>query len=204
MKQLNKKTLLILAIIGLMVLIGDFVLYFGMGVISWKTFDITASISGVLAIISTVLYFYIPNETETPLKDSRVARGGWFSRTRESSLFEAASALIVIITWAIAIATDKVELEAPIGSTAIVVLLLFRAYYKRRSTFSLRTSANKKYNLQQQLICSRIERIMAVVTALAGLLAVCPGVNTKVLLVVYAVLVLLLEIGGDFLVAKYK
>ena len=58
--------------------------------------------------------------------------------------------------------------------------------------------------MQQQLICSRIERIMAVVTALAGLLAVCPGVNTKVLLVVYAFLVLLLEIGGDFFVAKYK
>ena len=38
MKLLSKKTLLILAIIGSMVLIGDFVLYFGMGVISWKTF----------------------------------------------------------------------------------------------------------------------------------------------------------------------
>ena len=107
MKLLSKKTLLILAIIGSMVLIGDFVLYFGMGVISWKTFDTMASLSGILTIISTVLYFYSPNETGTSLKDSRDAQGEWFSRTRESSLFEAASALIVIITWAIAIATGK-------------------------------------------------------------------------------------------------
>lgn len=200
---MNKKMLLIFAVIGLMVLIGDFILHFA-GAINWKTFDITASISGVYAIISIVLYFYIPNKTETPLKDSRNAPRGWFLRTKESFLFEAAAALIVIVTWVIAIATHKVELEVPICSTAIVIIFLVRAYYKRKSTFSIWQSRNIQYNLEQSLICARLERIMAVVTALASLVAVCPGANIKILIVVYALIFLLLEIGGEFFIAKYK
>ena len=203
MKLMNKKTLLILAIIGSMVLIGDFILYFAMGVISEKAFDITAKLSGVLAIVSAV-FFLAPNEKGIDLKNSRQAEGIRLQRTKESTLFEATAALIVIITWLIAIATHNVGLVAPIIFTAIVIAFLVKAYHKRRSTFSIWPSRNIRYNTEQILIFARLDRIMAVVTALFSLVAVCSEVNIKILISVYTLLCLLLEFGGEFFIIKNK
>ena len=198
MKPINKKTLIWIAALGAMVLIADIILFFALEAISGTAFGVTAILSAPFAIIP-LLFLYAPDEMEVIIKGSILDHDGWLPRTKESTLFEAASALILIITWVIAYATHNLESVAPLISTLVAIILLITAYFKRKTMYSFRLTLN----MRQILIQARLSRILAVVTALFGMVAVCPGINTSVLPVVYIILACIICCIGIYLMAKH-
>lgn len=198
MKPINKKTLIWIAALGAMVLIADIILFFALEAINGTAFGVTAILSAPFAIIP-LLFLYAPAEMEVVMKGSILDKNGWLPRTKESTLFEAASALILIITWVIAYATHNLESVAPLISTLVAIILLITAYFKRKTIYSFRWTLN----MRQLVIQARLSRILAVVTALFGMVAVCPEINTKVLPVVYIILASIICCIGLSIMGKH-
>lgn len=94
-------------------------------------------------------------------------------RTKESTLFEVASAFILIASWIVAIARPNEDIYINCVVTFCVIALLFSAYFTNKWTFGMIASDN----MQQLQIRARFKRIIAVETALYGLLTVIPEIN---------------------------
>ena len=192
MKRIDRKTLLIMAVLGTIVLVADIVLFFALEAISGTAFGITALISAPRAVIPFLL-FYAPDEMKSIWKDSDFERSNWLPRTKESTLFEAATALILIILWAIVLASHTKELEMPVLITVVLIALLISAYNANSGRYSIWRG---KKNMKQSLIRARLTRIVAVVIALFGMLSLIPGVNTIFVGVAFFVIVILTYIGA--------
>ena len=172
MKPTNRKIWLTVAIVAAIVLIADFILLLAFGAISGTVFGITALISGPLAIIP-MMFLIAPDEMKKQWNNADIARQGFLPRTKESSVFEIASAFILIASWAVAIARPNEEIYIISVVTFCVIALLFSAYFTNKWTFGMIASDN----MQQLQIRARFKRIIAVETALYGLLTVIPGIN---------------------------
>ena len=172
MKPTNRKIWLTVAIVAAIVLIADFILLLAFGAISGTVFGITALISGPLAIIP-MMFLIAPDEMKKQWNNADIARQGFFPRTKESTVFEIASAFILIASWVVAIARPNEEIYIIYVVTFCVIALLFSAYFTNKWTFGMIASDN----MQQLQIRARFKRIIAVETALYGLLTVIPGIN---------------------------
>jgi hypothetical protein len=172
MKPTNRKIWLTVAIVAAIVLIADFILLLAVGAISGTVFGITALISGPLAIIP-MMFLIAPDEMEKQWNNADIARQGFLPRTKESTVFEIASAFILIASWAVAIARPNEEIYIIYVVTFCVIALLISAYFTNKWTFGMIASDN----MQQLQIRARFKRIIAVETALYGLLTVIPGIN---------------------------
>ncbi len=172
MKPTNRKIWLTVAIVAAIVLIADFILLLAFRAISGTVFGITALISGPLAIIP-MMFLIAPDEMEKQWNNADIARHGFLPRTKESTLFEIASAFILIASWVVAIARPNEEIYIIYVVTFCVIALLISAYFTNKWTFGMIASDN----IQQLQIRARFKRIIAVETALYGLLTVIPGIN---------------------------
>ena len=172
MKPTNRKIWLTVAIVAAIVLIADFILLLAVGAISGTVFGITALISGPLAIIP-MMFLIAPDEMEKQWNNADIARQGFLPRTKESTLFEVASAFILIASWIVAIARPNEDIYIICVVTFCVIALLFSAYFTNKWTFGMIASDN----MQQLQTRARFKRIIAVETALYGLLTVIPGIN---------------------------
>ena len=172
MKPTNRKIWLTVAIVAAIVLIADFILLLAVGAISGTVFGITALISGPLAIIP-MMFLIAPDEMKKQLNNADIARQGFLPRTKESTLFEVASAFILIVSWIVAIARPNEDVYIICVVTFCVIALLFSAYFTNKWTFGMIASDN----MQQLQTRARFKRIIAVETALYGLLTVIPGIN---------------------------
>lgn len=172
MKPTNRKIWLTVAIVAAIVLIADFILLLAFGAISGTVFGITALISGPLAIIP-MMFLIAPDEMKKQWNNADIARQGFLPRTKESTVFEIASAFILIASWAVAIARPNEEIYIIYVVTFCVIALLISAYFTNKWTFGMIASDN----MQQLQIRARFKRIIAVETALYGLLTVIPGIN---------------------------
>ena len=172
MKSTNRKIWLTVAIVAAIVLIADFILFLAAGAISGTVFGITALISGPLAIIP-MMFLIAPDEMEKQWNNADIARHGFLPRTKESTLFEVASAFILIASWIVAIARPNEDIYIICVVTFCVIALLFSAYFTNKWTFGMIASDN----MQQLQTRARFKRIIAVETALYGLLTVIPGIN---------------------------
>ena len=172
MKPTNRKIWLTVAIVAAIVLIADFILLLAVGAISGTVFGITALISGPLAIIP-MMFLIAPDEMEKQWNNADIARQGFLPRTKEATLFEVASAFILIASWIVAIARPNEDIYIICVVTFCVIALLFSAYFTNKWTFGMIASDN----MQQLQIRARFKRIIAVETALYGLLTVIPGIN---------------------------
>ena len=172
MKPTNRKIWLTVAIVAAIVLIADFILLLAFGAISGTVFGITALISGPLAIIP-MMFLIAPDEMEKQWNNADIARHGFLPRTKESTLFEIASAFILIASWVVAIARPNEEIYIIYVVTFCVIALLISAYFTNKWTFGMIASDN----MQQLQTRARFKRIIAVETALYGLLTVIPGIN---------------------------
>lgn len=172
MKPTNRKIWLTVAIVATIVLIADFILLLAVGAISGTVFGITALISGPLAIIP-MMFLIAPDEMKKQWNNADIARQGFLPRTKESTLFEVASAFILIASWIVAIARPNEDVYIICVVTFCVIALLFSAYFTNKWTFGMIASDN----MQQLQTRARFKRIIAVETALYGLLTVIPGIN---------------------------
>ena len=172
MKPTNRKIWLTVAIVAAIVLIADFILLLAFGAISGTVFGITALISGPLAIIP-MMFLIAPDEMKKQWNNADIARQGFLPRTKEATLFEVASAFILIASWIVAIARPNEEIYIISVVTFCVIALLISAYFTNKWTFGMIASDN----MQQLQIRARFKRIIAVETALYGLLTVIPGIN---------------------------
>ena len=172
MKPTNRKIWLTVAIVAAIVLIADFILLLAFGAISGTVFGITALISGPLAIIP-MMFLIAPDEMKKQWNNADIARQGFLPRTKEATLFEVASAFILIASWIVAIARPNEDIYINCVVTFCVIALLFSAYFTNKWTFGMIASDN----MQQLQIRARFKRIIAVETALYGLLTVIPGIN---------------------------
>ncbi len=172
MKPTNRKIWLTVAIVAAIVLIIDFILLLAVGAISGTVFGITALISGPLAIIP-MMFLIAPDEMEKQWNNADIARHGFLPRTKESTLFEVASAFILIASWIVAIARPNEDVYIICVVTFCVIALLFSAYFTNKWTFGMIASDN----MQQLQTRARFKRIIAVETALYGLLTVIPEIN---------------------------
>ena len=172
MKPTNRKIWLTVAIVATIVLIADFILLLAVGAISGTVFGITALISGPLAIIP-MMFLIAPDEMEKQWNNADIARHGFLPRTKESTLFEVASAFILIASWIVAIARPNEDIYIICVVTFCVIALLFSAYFTNKWTFGMIASDN----MQQLQTRARFKRIIAVETALYGLLTVIPEIN---------------------------
>ena len=172
MKPTNRKIWLTVAIVAAIVLIADFILLLAVGAISGTVFGITALISGPLAIIP-MMFLIAPDEMEKQWNNADIARHGFLPRTKESTLFEVASAFILIASWIVAIARPNEDIYIICVVTFCVIALLFSAYFTNKWTFGMIASDN----MQQLQTRARFKRIIAVETALYGLLTVIPEIN---------------------------
>lgn len=172
MKPTNRKIWLTVAIVAAIVLIADFILLLAVGAISGTVFGITALISGPLAIIP-MMFLIAPDEMEKQWNNADIARHGFLPRTKESTMFEVASAFILIASWIVAIARPNEDIYIICVITFCVIALLFSAYFTNKWTFGMIASDN----MQQLQTRARFKRIIAVETALYGLLTVIPGIN---------------------------
>ncbi len=172
MKPTNRKIWLTVAIVAAIVLIADFILLLAFGAISGTVFGITALISGPLAIIP-MMFLIAPDEMKKQWNNADIARQGFLPRTKESTVFEIASAFILIASWVVAIAHPNEEIYIIYVVTFCVIALLISAYFTNKWTFGMIASDN----MQQLQIRARFKRIIAVETALYGLLTVIPGIN---------------------------
>ena len=172
MKPTNRKIWLTVAIVAAIVLIADFILLLAFGAISGTVFGITALISGPLAIIP-MMFLIAPDEMKKQWNNADIARQGFLPRTKESTVFEIASAFILIASWVVAIARPNEEIYIIYVVTFCVIALLISAYFTNKWTFGMIASDN----MQQLQIRARFKRIIAVETALYGLLTVIPGIN---------------------------
>ncbi len=109
MKPTNRKIWLTVAIVAAIVLIADFILLLAFGAISGTVFGITALISGPLAIIP-MMFLIAPDEMKKQWNNADIARQGFLPRTKESTVFEIASAFILIASWVVAIARPNEEI----------------------------------------------------------------------------------------------
>lgn len=200
MKPINKKMLISVAVLGSIVLIADIILFFALEAISGTAFGITALLSAPFAIIP-LMFLFAPAEMEVFLKDSMIVKNGWLPRTKESTLFEIASALILICAWIIALATHSKEIIPLFISSVIVIGMLVKAYSKTPSALSL-WSIWSATNMEQLLMRARYLRVLAVETALFGLLIVCPGVNFNIIIGILLPLYILTSIG--FVILKNR
>ncbi len=172
MKPTNRKIWLTVAIVAAIVLIADFILLLAVGAISGTVFGITALISGPLAIIP-MMFLIAPDEMEKQWNNADIARQGFLPRTKEATLFEVASAFILIASWIVAIARPNEDIYIICIVTFCVIALLFSAYFTNKWTFGMIASDN----MQQLQTRARFKRIIAVETALYGLLTVIPEIN---------------------------
>ena len=172
MKPTNRKIWLTVAIVAAIVLIADFILLLAYGAISGTVFGITALISGPLAIIP-MMFLIAPDEMKKQWNNADIARQGFLPRTKESTVFEIASAFILIASWVVAIARPNEEIYIIYVVTFCVIALLISAYFTNKWTFGMIASDN----MQQLQIRARFKRIIAVETALYGLLTVIPEIN---------------------------
>ena len=172
MKPTNRKIWLTVAIVAAIVLIADFILLLAVGAISGTVFGITALISGPLAIIP-MMFLIAPDEMKKQWNNADIARHGFLPRTKESTLFEVASAFILIASWIVAIARPNEDIYIICVVTFCVIALLFSAYFTNKWTFGMIASDN----MQQLQTRARFKRIIAVETALYGLLTVIPEIN---------------------------
>ena len=172
MKPTNRKIWLTVAIVAAIVLIADFILLLAFGAISGTVFGITALISGPLAIIP-MMFLIAPDEMKKQWNNADIARQGFFPRTKESTVFEIASAFILIASWVVAIARPNEEIYIIYVVTFCVIALLISAYFTNKWTFGMIASDN----MQQLQTRARFKRIIAVETALYGLLTVIPEIN---------------------------
>ena len=172
MKPTNRKIWLTVAIVAAIVLIADFILFLAAGAISGTVFGITALISGPLAIIP-MMFLIAPDEMKEALSNANIAQLGFLPRTKESTMFEIASAFILIASWIVAIARPNEDIYINCVVTFCVIALLFSAYFTNKWTFGMIASDN----MQQLQTRARFKRIIAVETALYGLLTVIPGIN---------------------------
>ena len=172
MKPTNRKIWLTVAIVAAIVLIADFILLLAFGAISGTVFGITALISGPLAIIP-MMFLIAPDEMKEALSNANIAQLGFLPRTKESTMFEIASAFILIASWIVAIARPNEDIYINCVVTFCVIALLFSAYFTNKWTFGMIASDN----MQQLQTRARFKRIIAVETALYGLLTVIPGIN---------------------------
>lgn len=199
---MNKEALKIIAIIGIIVLLTDAILFFALGLISGTVFGITALISAPLAIIPFLL-IYAPDEVAEIWKDSNLASSNWLPRTKESTMFEVASAFILIISWVILLVSHNKELEMLVVVTVVVIALLITAYNAKWSWFHNRWSWPnlKEDNMKQCLIRARLYRIFAVELALFGMLSLIPGVDEIFVMVAFLVMAIITYIGA-FIINK--
>jgi hypothetical protein len=172
MKPTNRKIWLTVAIVAAIVLIADFILLLAFGAISGTVFGITALISGPLAIIP-MMFLIAPDEMKKQWNNADIARQGFLPRTKEATLFEVASAFILIASWGVAIAPPNEEIYIICIVTFCVIALLISAYFTNKWTFGMIASDN----MQQLQTRARFKRIIAVETALYGLLTVIPEIN---------------------------
>ena len=172
MKPINKKILLAVAFISTIVLVADFILFFAAGAISGTVFGITALISAPLSIVP-MMFLIAPDEMKEQFNNANIARLGFLPRTKESTLFEVASALLLVGTWIIALARHIDDFFIIVVVTICVVSLLVEAYFTNKWWLGGLASDDT----EQLQIRARIKRILAVEAALYGLLTVIPDVN---------------------------
>lgn len=172
MKQSNKIILLAVAGIATIVLVADFILFLAAESISGTVFGVTALISAPLSIVP-LMFLIAPDEMRKQFDNANIAKQGFLPRTRESTLFELASALILVCSWVIVLALHNKEFHILLITTVAVMALLVTAYFTDKWTLGM-VAAN---NMQQLQTGARFKRILAVETALYGLLTVCPGIN---------------------------
>ncbi len=197
MKSTNRKIWLTVAIVAAIVLIADFILLLAVGAISGTVFGITALISGPLAIIP-MMFLIAPDEMEKQWNNADIARQGFLPRTKESTLFEVASAFILIASWIVAIARPNEDVYIICVVTFCVIALLFSAYFTNKWTFGMIASDN----MQQLQTRARFKRIIAVETALYGLLTVIPEINQTFVNWTFLLLAILSIIW--FITAQFK
>ena len=195
MKLPGRKTLLIIAVIGTMALIADCILFFAAEAISGTAFGVTALISAPLAVIPFLL-LYAPDEMEEIWKDSGFVKRNWLPRTKESTLFEAASAIILIIAWVIAWASHYEPMVHLMTITVLVISFLISAY-NTRSRWNFRWTRNN--HMLQIRMHSRLSRIMAVEVAFFGLLFLIPGSDKTFVTVAFLVIAILTYVGAFIL-----
>lgn len=172
MKQSNKIILLAVAGIATIVLVADFILFLVAKSISGTVFGITALISAPLSIVP-LMFLIAPDEMRKQFDNANIASQGFLPRTRETTLFELASVLILICSWVVVLALHDKEFHILLISTIAVMALLVTAYFKDKWTLGMMAAEN----MQQLQTRARFKRILAVETALYGLLTVCPGIN---------------------------
>jgi len=172
MKPINKKILIAVAFIATIVLVTDCILFFAAEAISGTAFGITALISAPLSIVP-IMFLIAPGEMKEQFNNANIARLGFLPRTKESSLFEAASALLLVSAWIIALARHTTDYYI-IGIVSVCAIsLLVEAYFTNKWWLGTMDSDN----MQQLMIRARFKRILAVEAALYCLLTVIPGVN---------------------------
>ena len=172
MKQSNKMILLAVSGIATIVLIADFILFLAAESISGTVFGVTALISAPLSIVP-LMFLIAPDEMRKQFENANIARQGFLPRTKESTLFELASALILVCSWVVVLAMHDKEFHILLISTIAVVALLVTAYFTDKWTLGTMAADS----MQQLQTRARFKRILAVETALFGLLTVCPGIN---------------------------
>ena len=198
MKPTNKKIILTVAILATIVLVADFILFLAAEAISGTVFGITALISAPLSIVP-MMFLIAPGEMREAVNNSNFARQGILPRTKESTLFEAASALILVASWVIVLARYAEGLYFIAGiDTICVIALLVTAYFTEKWTFGIIASDS----MQQLQIRARFRRIMAVELALYCLLTVIPGVNQT--FVNWAIIILFILSLVWFIAAHFK
>ena len=198
MKPTNKKNLLTVAILATIVLVADFILFLAAEAISGTVFGITALISAPLSIVP-MMFLIAPDEMREGLNNANIARRGFLPRTKESTLFEMASALIVFASWVIALARHSEDAYIIAGiSTIAVIILLVTSYFTEKWMFGTLASDS----MQQLHTRARFKRILAVECALYGLLSVIPGVNQT--FVNWALMILVIVSFVWFIVAHFR
>ena len=198
MRPIIKKTLLIIAVISAIVLIADFMaLFLARETINGTVFGIIALISGPLAIIPA-LFLIAPKEMGVLMEQNNIASRGFLPRTKESTLFEIASALIIVCMWVIALASHSKDFYIPIITTVFVIGLLAAAYFTDKRSWTIWEAKN----MRQLMIRGRFRRVLAVEIALFGMLTVCPGVNQTFIGVTFLVITILSYIL--FAVSSYR
>ena len=183
MKPMNRKSALtLLALVEAAILL-PLCLLLGMGKMSNLTFALTLFTILFLSLAAGVFILYKYPETDGEKEDFdpdsiRV------SHTREGTIFEAITGLLLAAAWAIALATGLfigedggIIYKAILGmflSTIIIVFFLIDVYTPSELHF-----AGKLTNARQVGLAVRMNRILAVLGSLIVILSVIPALHVN-------------------------
>lgn len=209
MKPFNRKhALCALAIIEAITIIPLCVVQ-GMGKMSGLTFVLALFAILFLSLVAVVFILYKYPITTAEKKEGFDLDSFEVSRTREGSIFEAVTGILVATAWAIAIATrhfigdDGGVLYRNIFDmlcfSLIIAYLLIDVY-----TPGLLFLAGKLTNAKQVGLAVRMDRILALLMAVFLILSVTPALHLNWLAVCLFALLLITVIVFRILISKAK